>query len=261
MIRVGDRSGFLVVQQIEKFNHGYRLKCRCDCGAAFNARAGRFSRGITKSCGCARNAGKVTDITGMRFGRLVAISRAPSVSQGTGVASAWNCICDCGKTAIKTGHALRSSGGFISCGCRAISGNTTHGMSKDRVYMRWNNMMRRCTSAKSKSFPNYGGRGIAVCERWHNFANFYADMGPPPFAGATIERTDNDGDYCPENCRWATRMTQATNKRNTRRITYNGRTMCLSHWADEIGISRRSLKGRLDAGWSIERAVTTPKMR
>jgi hypothetical protein len=114
-------------------------------------------------------------------------------------------------------------------------------------------MHERCHCPSNKAFPNYGGRGIVVCERWHGkdgFANFLGDMGVRP-EGMTLERIDNDGPYSPENCRWATYEEQGRNKRNNRNITSGPRTMCATAWAKELGVEYRALHYFLKAGWSI----------
>lgn len=117
----------------------------------------------------------------------------------------------------------------------------------------------RCYDRKCKAYRNYGGRGIKVCDRWRrSFAAFLADMGPRP-TGMTLDRyPNNDGDYEPGNCRWATPAQQAENTRQLRRLTHNGLTHSLSWWSRHLGVSRQTLHKRLLDGWSVERALTTP---
>lgn len=112
---------------------------------------------------------------------------------------------------------------------------------------------------KSASYPNYGGRGIKVCERWMDFDNFLADMGERP-EGLEIDRKDNDGNYEPGNCRWATIKQQCNNTRYNHKITYNGKTLNLVEWASVLGMKKGTLGNRLKRGWSIERALTTPAL-
>lgn len=196
------------------------------------------------------------DLAGQRFGRLSVLSRGPS--RGRGVV--WNCRCDCGNhSSVESGN-LRS-GGTTSCGClgleKRIKARTKHGRSKDALYWRYQNMIARCHSPTHEAYANYGGRGIAVCERWRSsFSNFVADMGDPG-PGMTIERDDNDGNYTPENCRWATRLEQMNNFSRNKPITYAGRTQNISEWAREIGLSACALNKRLSL-WTTERALTTP---
>ena len=117
-------------------------------------------------------------------------------------------------------------------------------------------MRCRCRNPRDKSYHSYGGRGIACCERWDLFENFHDDMGPCP-AGASLERIDNNDDYCPENCRWATPLEQGRNKRNNHILTFRGESKCLTAWAEEMGLDYRTLLARLRAGWTVERALTT----
>ena len=135
---------------------------------------------------------------------------------------------------------------------------TRHGMSYSREYRAWHQMRERCFNHKNKSFGDYGGRGIAVCDQWRDFDRFYLDMGKAP-EGASLDRINNNADYAPGNCRWATREQQARNKRTTHWLTFHGETKCLTEWAASLGIKPRTLRARLDDhGWTVEKALTTP---
>lgn len=136
-------------------------------------------------------------------------------------------------------------------------GVTTHGLSASPTYKVWQAMHQRCGNLNNPGFHRYGGRGIKVCDRWNSFENFLADMGEKP-AGMFIERVDNDGDYEPSNCRWATRSEQQRNRRNNRVVTHAGVTLCLKDWALRVGMPPNTLYGRLDKGWDFERAITAP---
>jgi hypothetical protein len=124
-------------------------------------------------------------------------------------------------------------------------------------------MKARCENTNTRSYPNYGGRGISVCTRWRDsFETFLADMGPRPSSTHSIDRIDNEGNYEPGNCRWATVDIQANNKRRTIVLTFDGRTQPLTAWASEVGIARDTLNARLRSyGWDVERALTTPVTR
>jgi hypothetical protein len=132
-----------------------------------------------------------------------------------------------------------------------------HGMATTPTYCVWQAMRQRCTNPNNPRYPHYGGRGIKYCERWEEFKNFYEDMGEKP-KGLTIDRKDNDGNYQPDNCHWATYSVQNRNTRNNRNITFNGRTQCMMAWANETGIKYMTILFRLRYGWTVERTLTEP---
>lgn len=152
------------------------------------------------------------DLTGQRFGRWTVLSRAEDYRRGI---PQWSCRCDCGKAGVVRANILKA-GESKSCGClnREMKRNYSHGLSQTRTYEAWKHMIQRCTNPHAKHFSYYGGRGITVCERWlSSFENFLADMGERP-PGLTLDRyPDNDGNYEPDNCRWATWTQQAANRR------------------------------------------------
>ena len=152
------------------------------------------------------------EMTGKRFGRLIVIRE--SLQRLSGVI-AWDCLCDCGKIKSITGKSMRS-GMTKSCGClqaETISKLlTTHGMKGSETYNVWVSMIQRCTNPKNSRYEDYGGRNIAVCQKWLKFENFFKDMGTKP-QGLTIERRNNDLGYFKENCSWNTYLVQAKNQR------------------------------------------------
>lgn len=207
---------------------------------------------------------KFLDLSGQRFGLLQALER-----DGELVPPRFRVRCDCGtEKSVRADH-LRL-GKTISCGCehkrrssaRASNmhvANVTHAASGTRAYTVWYGMRQRCFNRRANSYDQYGARGITICERWAEFANFLADMGQPS-PGLTIERVDNDGPYSPENCVWATRAVQQNNRSVNRFHTMNGRTLTVSQWARESGVHRNTLDLRLSNGLSIEEA-TLPARR
>lgn len=137
--------------------------------------------------------------------------------------------------------------------------NLKHGLTankqKPKLYQRWSTMKKRCQNPNDENYHRYGGRGIKVCERWESFENFVADMGQPP-AGMSLDRIDNDGDYCKENCRWVSLIDQANNTRTNRFVSAFGKRLTVSQWARELGSSPFVIFERLKRGWPIERAVS-----
>ena len=192
----------------------------------------------------------MNDITNKKFGRLIAIK----FSQIKKRHYYWWFKCDCGKVVEKAKN-LVIRGNTKSCGCLnselAAQRKFTHGKSKTPVYKIWNYMIKRCNNPKYPYYYDYGGRGIKVCDRWMKFENFYEDMGERP-EGKSLDRIDNDGDYCKENCRWATRMEQNNNKRNNIILTLNGESHTLSDWGRILGIKHNTLSSRYYRGYSVE---------
>ena len=155
------------------------------------------------------------------------------------------CRCGCGIETVCRLDKLKE-GRKKSCGC----GNVKHGLSKHPLYNIWKGMVQRCMNPSDSNYRNYGGRGVSVCERWFSVKNFVDDMGERP-DGCSIDRIDNNGNYDPSNCRWATPRQQARNTRVNRK--YKGK--CLVEWAEETGISHHTIRDRLDKGWGWEDAL------
>jgi len=155
------------------------------------------------------------DLTNRKFGRLTAIAQQGCILSGKNRRLLWLCLCECGaRVSVRVGHL--TSGNTQSCGCLRTDSKRalllTHGKSHTKIYMAWVGMLGRCKNPSNESYVNYGGRGIKVCERWELFENFIADMGNRP-DGCSIERKDNDGNYEPGNCVWASQVTQNRNQR------------------------------------------------
>ncbi len=203
------------------------------------------------------------DLIGKRFGRLTVIA----LGHSAGGKRYWSCSCDCGQDCVIVGSRLRR-GETQSCGClqrelmssRMIKHGNARKGSKTPTYKSWMHMIRRCTDSNNNRYQHYGERGIAVCDKWrHSFDVFLADMGERPTAKHSIDRhPDPNGNYEPGNCRWATSEEQQNNKRNNRCLTFNGRTLTITQWARELGVSPKPLYDRVRRGWTAEKTLTQP---
>lgn len=193
------------------------------------------------------------DMTGLRFDRLIVLERNYSVKTKF---AHWYCLCDCGKRTSVSGLHLRD-GHTKSCGCYQRDNRFIHGKSRTSEYQSWKHMLYRMTDPDHFAFHNYGGRGLELDERYLNFDNFYADLGPTPGPGYSIGRINNDLGYIPGNLRWETRKQQSNNTRNNVFITFNGKTQTITQWAEELGMIVGTLHGRLKK-WSVEKAITEP---
>lgn len=202
------------------------------------------------------------DLTGQRFGRLVALGPVGRTASHNVI---WSCECDCGSTVVVPTSNL-NNGHTQSCGCLRADKNgkssITHGLSRHPLYRTWKGVIQRCTNPNHPRYADYGGRGISICDDWRNsFESFHAHVTALPNYGTkgySLDRTDNDGNYEPGNVRWLTRNGQRRNTRTSRIITFNGKTQCLWDWAQEVGINDETLRSRLERGWDIADALTTP---
>ena len=203
------------------------------------------------------------NLLGQRFGRLVVI--APAARVGIKRDARWLCRCDCGAEKA-VGAACLKSGRARSCSClrREVTAKrmTVHGDSRvgkrEPLYGVWAGILRRCNNPHDGTYERYGARGIRVCERWLSYENFKADMGPTYRRGLSIERNDNNGNYQPENCRWATRKEQCRNRRSSFFIEYRGERRTVVEWGEILGVRWARIHARIKAGWPVERAMTQP---
>lgn len=205
------------------------------------------------------------DLTGQRFNRLLVQSRAISKNKW----ARWLCLCDCGNyTEVRAGNL--KSGQVQSCGCARKEGrNATHGQSRHNnlspEYKIYKNILKRCYYTKFKYYYNYGGRGIRVCDRWRfgeenksGFECFLEDMGKRPTPKHSIDRfPNNDGNYEPQNCRWATNAEQQWNQLIY--ISHNGISKTLQEWAQVTGLSYATVKHRYYRGWPIKDMLEKPQ--
>lgn len=193
------------------------------------------------------------DITGQKFNKLTAIEYRGNCK--------WLFRCECGSEAVINGSRVRQ-GLTKSCGCSLIGNkhNLKHGHHGTSIFNIHKNMRYRCYNPNNTMYANYGGRGIKVCDRWlgeHGFENFLADMGERPGKEYSLDRIDVNGDYCPENCRWATQKEQQNNRRSNRNLTHNGQTHTIEEWSELTKIHPSTIWHRLNDGWTVERALTT----
>lgn len=190
----------------------------------------------------------IVDISNQRFGRLIALKPTEYRDYGRVM---WECKCDCGNIVFVRGSSLRT-GNTKSCGCFQIESHRKHGMYKSRTYSTWSGMLQRCNNPNSPRYYQYGGKGIVVCERWMKFENFLTDMGERP-EGKTIDRINNDGNYEPSNCRWATPLEQQRNLKTNIQLKFNDETKTVPEIADIVGIKADTLRTRIKRHWSEER--------
>lgn len=244
----GQRFSHLVV---ESFSHqtsnGSYWFCRCDCGGTTTVAAKNLKSGSVKACGCL--APRVRDLTGTQVGKMRVIRQEGM----RGHKSLWRLRCECGGEKLLPSSEVNRARSEFSCGCdlrsRQASISSKHGRSYSPTYRSWRSMLSRVRNPRATSFHLYGGRGIRVTERWFVFENFLADMGERP-SGKSLDRKDPDGDYTPENCRWATPAEQALNRRGTIKVQLSEGTVSLSEYARLNGQSTHIAK----------KAVTPPRL-
>lgn len=199
------------------------------------------------------------DYTGRKFGKLLAI-------RDTGKRR-YLFVCDCGEKVIRPINSVRGGDNPMCKSCKSEVArqngynNRTHGFSKTKpkLYDVHRQMMQRCYNLANKDYPNYGGRGIKVCEDWHDIGKFieWAELSGYKDK-VTIERLDVNGNYCPNNCSWIVNERQALNTRKVRLYTYRGVTKTISDWAEEYNLTKYTLKGRLNLGWDMEETLKLP---
>lgn len=214
---------------------------------------------------------KIRDLTGETFGRLTVLEylgkqmQASCIQNGRRYFSGrdtWRCLCICGTEKVLYGKSLRS-GNTASCGClhreRNRAAKRATRITDHPLYDRWCQIRKRCYVETDAAYPLYGGRGIDVCQEWRvSFDQFVEDIGLPPFAGAKLDRIDNNRGYWPDNVRWATQSDQMNNTRVNVLLTYADKTQTQAQWEREYGLKKGTIRARLELGWSLERALTTP---
>lgn len=196
------------------------------------------------------------ELTGQKFGRLEVVGYAGLDARRN---TRWHCVCECGERRTHVGSNLRR-GNIVSCGCKRRGPRVETPAASHPDFNVFCAILTRCNNPNEPNYHRYGGRGIKVCDKWVNggFWEFIADMGPRPTPQHSIDRIDVNGDYCPENCRWATDKEQGRNRRNNVRLTYKGETLSMSELAEKIGMNYKTFRSRIYKGWDVDRAVNTP---
>lgn len=256
--RAGVRYGKLTaIEPTKKRDKGGSVvwRCKCDCGNIADVSGNALLR--QRSCGC--ESVKLNDLTGKKFGRLIVAKHLGW--RKTGHTSVWECVCECGRTAIASTNDLKR-GNVTSCGCYrkevTSSRSYKHGVGNEsRLFRIWSSMKSRCYNAHDTNYKRYGARGISVCDEWLNsflsfqewaVANGYAD-------NLSIDRIDNDGNYEPSNCRWSTAVVQSNNRRSNAYFTCDGETRSAAEWSRITGTRAATIIARRDRGWSDEECV------
>lgn len=200
------------------------------------------------------------DLKGQEFGSLKVLEYLGK--------SKWLCECKCGNKIIVLGGNLKR-GNTQSCGCKRKKQSRINGKNNEKyvqikqntlykkLYTTWIGIRRRCKSKKSSKYKDYGGRGIDICKQWDNFENFFEwSINNGVKSNLSIDRIDNNGNYEPNNCRWATSKIQQRNRRNSHIVKFKSNTYCITELAEKYNINIRTLRGRLKRGWTIEKAIT-----
>lgn len=196
---------------------------------------------------------QVKDIRGIKVGRLTVISFS-EIRKGNAF---WVCDCECGQSKIIASSSLKS-GDTRSCGCIRKERLKKHGLSSHPAYNNYTHMMDRCYNPENERWERYGGRGITVCDRWHDPKNFIEDMGDGWKNNLSLERKNNDLGYSPENVIWATRKTQSNNTSRCNILELDGVCLNVTQWAEKLSIDRDILFCRLKRGWGTRKTLTTP---
>lgn len=196
--------------------------------------------------------GVAKDITGQTFGRLTVLRRSPKKGNGKKPVALWECRCECGNIVIASGNALRS-GHTVSCGCQKVKHMESY-KHKTRLYNVWKCMRQRCNNPNNPSYPHYGGKGVRICDEWNEYSGFRAwALANGYDETKSIDRIDVDGDYCPENCRWADAKTQANNTTRNRFIMFRGKKRTMAEIADLLRVSYSTIQHRVERGQALER--------
>lgn len=255
----GQRIGNLTVIKragINRANGTVLWECKCDCGNIKNIPSTYLRKG-SKNCGC-----RFEDITGLKSGELTAVKY---IGKRNGQ-SYWLCQCSCGNTKETSVSKIKKQR-IISCGCK--KGNKGHGMHGSRIYYIWNSMKQRCSNKNFKDYAIYGGRGITYCDKWETFEGFYDDMGKSyslhlekyGSKNTTLDRINSNGNYCKDNCRWATIEEQSYNKRDTIKVNIRGEFLTLKEISIKYNLPKTTLYSRYEKGERSEDLIRPYKAK
>jgi len=200
---------------------------------------------------------KIIDRAGQRYGKLLVLERAKDhFTPGGQRKVKWRCQCDCGSL-VEVGSSNLAMGKSKSCGClrnsERVARSKTHGLTGSPEYIAWSGMKARCFRPYAINYANYGGRGITVAAEWLSFEAFFRDMGPKPSPEHSLDRIDSNGNYCAENCRWATTAEQSRNTRQNVWVTYSGQRLTLTDAAALAGLRLNTVQERRRRGWPDDR--------
>lgn len=261
---VGKKIGKLKIMKRLPMKKSYvEYECLCDCGNTIIKAHSNLVSTVGEKCCSNCKTPKVEDISGKRFGRLTAIKY---IGKSKGKQTLWECKCDCGNIAI-VHHQNLKSGHTSSCGCYnsevASEREKEHGQSGTRLYNIWHDMIYRCYNGNHRSYKDYGGKGIIVCNEWKDdfeaFRNWAIENGYKE--NLSIDRIDSDKNYCPENCRWATDIQQANNTSRNLIFTVDGYTDTLANLCRKYNIPYTLAHSRIYRNWDIKKALTEPSQR
>ena len=261
---VGKKIGKLTIIKRLPMKKSYvEYECLCDCGNTIIKAYSNLVSTVGEKCCSNCKTPKVEDISGKRFGRLTAIKY---IGKSKGKQTLWECKCDCGNIAIVHQQNLKSEH-TSSCGCYnsevASEREKEHGQSGTRLYNIWHDMIYRCYNSNHRSYKDYGGKGIIVCNEWKDdfevFRNWAIENGYKE--NLSIDRIDSDKNYCPENCRWATDIQQANNTSRNLIFTVDGCTDTLANLCRKYNIPYTLAHSRIYRNWDIKKALTEPSQR
>ena len=275
-VKIGDVFDMLtVIDRVEDYvapNGKHHPRWLCECSCESHTQVVRVTSSLKKksfhSCGC--YSAPLKDLTGMKFSRLTVIERADDYIKPSGEhVPMWKCKCECGNDCVKNQYNL-IEGYTSSCGCirieNTIKAHKIHGETNSKLYRVWENIKKRCYDPNATGYNHYGGRGISMCDEWKDsyvtFREWALQHGYQFNADrkeCTIERINVDGNYCPENCKWANMKEQGNNKRNNRIIKIDELSLTVPQWAERMGVDPRLIHCRLNRGWNEYDAVMIPK--